>query len=88
MKTLLIVGHDPGIPDLAFLLAGPTSPAGGDGSGIVPPAAFERMRAKFPTAAITVLELTGTWRQLGPQTARLASFVIPRDVRTGTPAGR
>ena len=78
VKTLLIVGHDPGIPDLAFLLAGPTSPAGGGGSGIVPPAAFERMRAKFPTAAIAVLELTATWRQLGPGTARLASFVIPR----------
>jgi phosphohistidine phosphatase len=81
---LLIVGHDPGIPDLAFLLARPTSPAGG-GSGIAAPAAFERMRAKFPTAAIAVLELTGTWRQLGPQTARLARFVIPRDVRTGKP---
>jgi len=88
VKTLLIVGHDPGIPDLAFLLAGPPSPAGGGGSGIAPPAAFERMRAKFPTAAIAVLELTGTWRQLSPGTARLASFVIPRDVRTGKPAGR
>src|SRR5215472_2164178 len=70
-----------------FLLAGPTSPAGG-GIGIAPPAAFERMKAKFPTAAIAVLELTGTWRQLGPGTARLASFVIPRDVGTGKPAGR
>jgi len=86
-QTLLIVGHDPGLPDLAFLLAGPTSPAGG-GIGIAPPAAFERMKAKFPTAAIAVLELTGTWRQLGPGTARLASFVIPRDVGTGKPAGR
>ena len=59
-----------------------------DVSGIASPAAFERMRAKFPTAAIAVLELTGTWRQLSPQTARLTSFVIPRDVRTGTSAGR
>jgi len=88
VKTLLIVGHDPGIPDLAFLLAGHTSPAGGAGSGNPPPAAFEHMRAKFPTAAVAVLELTGTWRQLGPGTARLASFVVPRDVRTGKPAGR
>ena len=88
VQTLLIVGHDPGIPDLALLLAGPTSPTGGGGSGIAPPAAVERMRAKFPTAAIAVLELTGTWRQLGPGTARLASFVIPRDVRPGKPAGR
>jgi phosphohistidine phosphatase len=88
-KTLLIVGHDPGIPDLAFLLTGPASPAGGDaGSGIAPPAALERMKAKFPTAAIAVLELTGTWRQLGPGAARLASFVIPREVSTGKSASR
>jgi len=87
VQTLLIVGHDPGIPDLALLLAGQVSPAGG-GSGIASPAAVEQMRAKFPTAAIAVLELTGTWRQLGPGTARLSSFVIPRDVRTGKPAGR
>jgi phosphohistidine phosphatase len=87
VQTLLIVGHDPGIPDLAFLLARSTSPAGG-GSGIASPAAVERMRAKFPTAAIAVLELTGTWRQLGPGTARLASFVIPRDVRIGKSDGR
>ena len=86
VQTLLIVGHDPGIPDLAFLLAGHVSPAGGGGSGIASSAAVVRMRAKFPTAAIAVLELTGTWRQLGPGTARLASFVIPRDLRTAKPA--
>ena len=87
VQTLLIVGHDPGIPGLALLLAGPASPTDG-GSGIAPPAAFDRMGAKFPTAAIAVLELTGIWRQLGPGTAHLVSFVIPRDVRTGKQAGR
>jgi len=66
----------------------PAPPTGGGGSGSAPPAAVERMRAKFPTAAIAVLEVTGSWRQLGPGTTHLASFVIPRDVHTGKPAGR
>ena len=79
--TLLIVGHAPGIPELALMLAGAAAPADGDGgSGAVPPAAVDRMRAKFPTAAIAVLELTGPWDQLGPGAARLTSFVTPRDV--------
>jgi len=70
-KTLLIVGHDPGVPGLALMLAA----AAGD--------AADRMRAKFPTAAIAVLELTGSWDQLAPGGARLAGFVTPRDVSGG-----
>jgi phosphohistidine phosphatase SixA len=27
----------------------------------------ERARPKFPTAAIAVLEFTGTWQELGPE---------------------
>jgi phosphohistidine phosphatase len=82
-RTLLIVGHDPGIPDLAFLLAG----AAAVSSGTVPGATVERMKTKFPTAAIAVLELTGNWNQLGPGAARLTGFVTPRDVGADGPDG-
>jgi len=80
-RTLLIVGHDPGIPELAFMLAGAADP-GGDS---VPRSTVDRMKAKFPTAAIAVLELTGTWSQLGPGEARLTGFVTPREVPAGGP---
>jgi phosphohistidine phosphatase len=80
VKTLLIVGHAPGIPELALVLAGAAAPADGGGGSAVPPAAVDRMRAKFPTAAIAVLELTGPWDRLRPGAARLTSFVTPRDV--------
>jgi phosphohistidine phosphatase len=81
VKTLLIVGHDPGVPGLALTLAGSAVPAaGGAGDGTVPPAAIVRMRVKFPTAAIAVLELTGPWARLGPGAAWLADFVTPHDV--------
>jgi phosphohistidine phosphatase len=80
VKTLLIVGHAPGIPELALMLAGAATPADGGAGGAVPQDAVDRMRAKFPTAAVAVLELAGPWDQLGPGAARLTSFVTPRDV--------
>jgi phosphohistidine phosphatase SixA len=40
------------------------------------------MRAKFPTAAIAVLQFTGTWPGLGPGRARLITFIAPRDLAT------
>jgi phosphohistidine phosphatase SixA len=43
------------------------------------------MKAKFPTAAVAVLELTGNWDQLGPGAARLTGFVTPREVGAGGP---
>ena len=70
-RTLLIVGHDPAMQQLTLMLA---SAGAGDEDGL------ERARFKFPTAAVAVLEFDGTWPELGPQRARLASFVVPRDL--------
>ena len=80
-RTLLIVGHDPAVPELALMLAA-TAPAGDaeGGSDAAPAAALDRMRTKFPTAAIAVLEFGGNWDQLAPGSARLISFVAPRDL--------
>ena len=83
VQTLLIIGHDPGVPGLALTLAGGSAPAaGGGGRAALPPAVIDRMRAKFPTAAIAVVGFTGPWTQLGPRGAWLADFVTPRDVRS------
>jgi phosphohistidine phosphatase len=79
--TLLIIGHDPAIPELAHMLAAAASPPRpGAESEAASSAMFDRMRAKFPTAAIAVLELAGNWDQLAPGSARLTSFVTPRDL--------
>ncbi len=80
-RTLLVVGHDPALPELALTLTATAPPgdAGGE-SDAAPAAAFDRMRAKFPTAAVAVLEFTGNWGQLAPGSARLTSFVTPRDL--------
>jgi phosphohistidine phosphatase len=72
--TLLLVGHIPGVRDLALALA--AADADGAAAG-----ALDRIRAKYPTAGVAVLELTGAWPRLGPGRARLADFVVPRQLR-------
>ena len=69
VRTLLVVGHAPGIPGLAMELAGPDSDA-------VQLAALE---ARFPTAAIAVLEFDTGWDELDFGDARLTIFHVPRD---------
>ena len=78
--TLLVIGHDPAIPELALSLVSATPPVV---AGVVryaaPPAVFYRMREKFPTAAVAIFEFAGHWNQLSAGSARLTWFVTPRD---------
>jgi phosphohistidine phosphatase len=67
VRTLLLVGHNPAIQDLAVGLAG-----SGDGD------AREQADAKFGTAALAVLEVPGSWSELAPGGARMVAFAKPR----------
>ncbi|MER6027012.1 histidine phosphatase family protein [Streptomyces sp. NPDC001851] len=68
VETLLVVGHNPGLEELVLELAG-------DGLDDT----LDRVRTKFPTCAIAVLDWRGTgWTALAPGTALLTSFTVPR----------
>jgi len=75
--TLLLIGHNPSIEDLALMLVSRPGTAGPDAAS---PGDLEQMRAKFPTAAIAVLQPAGTWHALASGQARLTAFVTPRDL--------
>jgi phosphohistidine phosphatase SixA len=75
-RTLMLVGHDPAIPDLAIALAGAGAKGDAESSG-----PLRRMASKFPTAAVAILQGTPTWDQLWPGSMRLTWFVTPRDLR-------
>lgn len=75
VRTLMLVGHDPAMRELTLELA--SSSAGDAGAE-----ALERVRLKFPTAAIAVLDFTGGWPTLDLGRARLADFVVPGDLHT------
>ncbi|HUB41130.1 MAG TPA: histidine phosphatase family protein [Streptosporangiaceae bacterium] len=82
-RTIMIVGHDPALPGLALALAAEGGASSRPKIARAPAAALDRMRAKFPTAAIAVLELGGPWSELAPGRAQLASFVTPREASAG-----
>ena len=79
--TLLIVGHDPALPELARTLAAAGPGRAGPGNEAEPAAMLDRIRTKFPTAAIAIFECAGDWAQLAPGWARLICFVTPRELR-------
>jgi len=66
--SVLMIGHAPGIPDLVEYLAvrRPKSKA------------WSRLEEKFPTSALAVLELPGSWADAGRNRAELTAFEVPR----------
>lgn len=62
LATVLLVGHAPGLPDLAHRLA---ATGGGEPLG------------DFPTSAVAVLRV-GRWAELGVGTAALDAYAVPR----------
>lgn len=69
IRTLLVVGHGPGLPDTALALAGPHSD----------PDALDAIRGAFPTSALAVIDVPGTWEALDPATTSLRMFHVPRE---------
>ena len=69
INTLLVVGHEPTISEVAIVLAG------ADGTDTV---ALERISTKFPTSAIAVLRVVGRWEQVEPGSAAVVDFHVPR----------
>lgn len=67
--SVLVVGHNPGLGELALNLAGLQSgePA-------------QRLATKFPTGALATFEVSVPWQSLTPEGVSLVDFVVPRDL--------
>jgi phosphohistidine phosphatase len=74
VDSMMLIGHNPGIQDLALSLAR----AGSESM---------RVRNKFPTAALATLEFNASWRELAPGSAELVSFVKPKELSEAGTAG-
>ncbi len=68
VNTLIVVGHNPGLEELAAMLAG-------DGSD---PVALALLREKFPTGAAARFRFDGGWASL--TAARLVELLRPADL--------
>jgi phosphohistidine phosphatase len=70
IRTLLLVGHNPGMEDLASLLV-----KDGDADAI------GRMKEKFPTAALAVIDFdVERWSEVVPDAGHLERFATPRSL--------
>ena len=67
VESVMLIGHNPGIQELALLLAG----SGGE---------LAAVRRKFPTGALATLEFDGEWSELRPGGAELVGFVRPKEL--------
>lgn len=69
VTSVLVVGHNPGLQDLALELSGDDPDVG------------VRVSAKFPTGALAVVVMdAGSWAGLSSGTAHLASLTVPREL--------
>jgi phosphohistidine phosphatase len=68
VPSVMVIGHNPGLQDLALLLAS----AGAE---------LRRLEGKFPTAGLATLALANTtWRRLSESDAALAAYVVPKQL--------
>jgi len=68
--TLMVVGHNPGLQELALMLI-----ASGDVD------AREQLREKLPTSGLVIIDFAlDDWSKLHPQSGRLERFVSPRSL--------
>jgi phosphohistidine phosphatase len=73
-RTLLVIGHNPAIQATAILLCGTGNPEiGGE------------MAARFPTAALAVMEFKeDDWSRLKPRSGVPVAFITPKSLAKGT----
>jgi len=72
-RSLLLIGHNPGLHELALALAGAAGLAGGG-------AEAQRLAEGYPTGALAEFTIAASWRGLEPGGARLVRFLAPRDL--------
>jgi phosphohistidine phosphatase len=70
VRSALVVGHNPGIQELAQILAGPATGR----------PELARLADGYPPAALSEFLVTTPWRKLGQGTAALQRFLQPADL--------
>ena len=67
-RAALLIGHNPGVADLATSLAQPPD--------------HDDAPIRFPTAAVAILDVSGDWADLSPGQARLLDYTTPAELRS------
>ncbi len=71
-RSVMLLGHNPGLHELALLLAAAVPmPGSGD---------MARLSRAFPTGALVEFSIPGPWSALLPGGGRLVRFLVPADL--------
>jgi phosphohistidine phosphatase len=73
-----LIGHNPGLHELALTLVGDGAASAGRPRSAV--AAAERLEKGFPTGALAELTIAVPWRAVAAGSGRLVRFLAPRDL--------
>jgi phosphohistidine phosphatase len=73
-RSVLLIGHNPGMHDLALELAGAAAMERGTAPGT------QRLAGGYPTAALAEFSVTSSWKGLAPGSGRLVRFIAPNDL--------
>jgi phosphohistidine phosphatase len=76
IRSIMLIGHNPGMHEFGVSLAGRTSLSD----------ATNRLLAGFPTGALAEFAIASPWRQLSAGGGQLVRFLTPRDLRDGEAA--
>ncbi len=78
VRSLMLVGHNPGLHELALTLVGDAlTHANPD---------MHRLAAGLPTGGLVEFNVAVPWSELRPGGGRLQRFLVPRDLPTAAPA--
>jgi phosphohistidine phosphatase len=72
-RSVMMIGHNPGLHDLALALVGAAGMATGSASA-------RRMAEGFPTCALAEFVVATPWQELGEGGGRLVRFLAPADL--------
>jgi phosphohistidine phosphatase len=78
VRSVLLIGHNPGMHDLAVQLTGEDARARSDQT-------VRRLMEKYPPGALAEFAIAGPWSRLNTGDGRLVRFLTPKDLqgRTG-----
>jgi phosphohistidine phosphatase len=78
VRSVLMIGHNPGLHEFALALAGDAAATGGGGR--LASVAAGRLAEGFPTAALAEFTIAAPWRAVAAGGGRLVRFLLPRDL--------
>ncbi len=72
-RSIMLIGHNPGLHELALSLVGDIDLA-------LSNADIRRLAEGFPTGALAEFTIAGSWASLAPGGGHLSRFLVPRDL--------